>query len=257
MHAEPYMALIVSIMTKGDSGEGFEDPHVLENLLVAGADALYYNPVLTMNALQQNGQLAYFMHALGQAVTKRRKKSGKLYHFASKRFKKTIILGLASVIATPASSMPHGIRESVPQIAAAATQLIIELKKQEDARPTSSEYQTGTEGASERYLSDSGDEEDDEDENIDDFMSRLRHARGARITSAGCDDDEEDDFDFFDYSDDDDEVIKSPLDDISPYAILGQACASLRSHDSEIFMHMVQMLDDDGKSALEQLMSSV
>jgi hypothetical protein len=249
------MALIVSIMTKGDSDEGFEDPHVLENLLVAGADALYYNPVLTMNALQQNGQLAYFMHTLGQAVTKRRKKSGKLYHFASKRFKKIIILGLASVIATPATSMPHGIRESVPQIAAAATQLIIDLKKQEDARPTSSEYQTGTEGTSERYLSDSGDEEDDEDENIDDFMSRLRHARGTRITSAGCDD--EDDFDFFDYSEDEEDDVTSPLDDVSPYTILGQACVSLRSHDSEIFMHAVQLLDGDGKSALEQLMSSV
>jgi len=244
------MTILISIMLKNEGDSGFEDPLIMENLLVAGADALYYNPVLTMNALQQNGHLAYFMQTLGSSVTKRRKRSGKLYHFASRRFKKTILLGLAALMATPAEAMPPGILQSIPQIAAAATTLLSDLKKQEDARPQSApEQQLAAE-----YPSDSGSEgDDDSEEGIDDFMSRLRHLRGSRMGSAGYeeDDDEECDFDLYDDSDDDDE-IKSPLDDISPYVVFRDACLYLQSNNAEIFMNSISLLDDEGKAALEQ-----
>lgn len=246
------MTIILSIMLKNEGDSGFEDPLIMENLLVAGADALYYNPVLTMNALQQNGHLAYFMQTLGSAVTKRRKRSGKLYHFSSRRFKKTILLGLAALMATAAEAMPPGILQSIPQIAAAATNLLSDLKKQEDSRPQSTPEQQLTAD----YLSDSGSEDDDDDESeegIDDFMSRLRHLRGSRMGSAGYeeDDDEECDFDLYDDSDDDDE-IKSPLDDISPYVVFRDACLCLQSSNTEIFMNTISLLDDEGKAALEQ-----
>lgn len=254
--ADPYMTIIVSIMLKSTGDHTFEDPLVLDNLLVAGADALYYNPVLTMSALQQNGHLAYFMQSLGDSVTKRRKRSGKLYHFASKRFKKTVLLGLASVIATPVDAMPQGIGQSIPQIAAAATRMIIDLKKQEESRPQSSEQPSGQDISSQDYLSDS--EEDEEDDDSNDLLNKLRRLRGVRMGSAGYEEDDEDevDFDYFDDSDDD-EDIKSPLDDISPYTVFREACLHLRSNNAELFMSAVQLLDDDSKSALEQLMNTI
>lgn len=248
------MTIIVSIMLKNEGDAGFEDPLIMDNLLVAGADALYYNSVLTINALQQNGHLAYFMQTLGVAVTKRKKRSGKLCHFSSKRFKKTVLLGLASLMATPADAMPPGILQSIPQIAAAATTLLADLKKQEDARPSSAlEQQLAP---AQEYLSDSHSEHgSDSEEGIDDFMGRLRHLRGSRMGSAGYeeDDDEECDFDFFDDSDDDEEV-KSPLDDISPYTVFRDACLYLQSNNTEVFMKSIQLLDDEGKAALEQFM---
>ena len=248
------MTIIVSIMLKNEGDAGFEDPLIMENLLVAGADALYYNSVLTMNALQQNGHLAYFMQALGVAVTKRKKKSGRLYHFSSKRFKKTVLLGLASLMATPAEAMPPGILQSIPQIAAAETTLLSDLKKQEDARhPSAPEQQLAP---AQDYLSDSDNEHgSDSDEGIDDFMSRLRHLRGSRMGSGGYeeDDDEECDFDFFDDSDDDEDV-KSPLDDISPYVVFRDACLYLQANNTDVFMNSIQLLDDEGKASLEQFM---
>lgn len=246
------MTIIVSIMLKNDGDDAFEDPLVLENLLVAGADALYYNPVLTMNALQQNGHLAYFMQTLGGAVTKRKKRSGKLYHFSSKRLKKVILLGLASLMATSPESMPPGILQSIPQIAAAATTLLVDLKKQEETRPESAPEQ-GRTPEKDEYLSDS-DSQEDSDEDIHDFMSKVRHLRGSRMGSAGYeeDDDEECDFDYFDDSDDED--IKSPLDDVSAYTVFRDACLHLQAQNTDVFLNTLQVLDDEGKAALEQFM---
>lgn len=254
-YIHPYMTIIVSIMLKNDGDTAFDDPLVMENLLVAGADALYYNPVLTMNALQQNGYLGFFMQKLGASVTHRKKRSGKLFHFSSKRFKKTIILGLASLMATPGDAMPPGIVQSIPQIAAANTKLLVDLKNQEDARPQSSSEQQRA--PAQDYLSDSGDdsEEDSEDDSEDDILNRLRRIRGSRMGSAGYeeDDDEDGEFDYYDESEDDDD-IKSPIDDISPYTVFRDACLYLQTNNHDIFMSAVQLLDDDTKAALEQFM---
>jgi len=262
---KPYMSLIVGTMTRNDA-EPFAEDHVLENLLLAGADALYYNPVLTMNALQENGQLAYFMHSLGQAVSKRKKKSGKLYYFPSTRKKKTVILGLAAVMATPADAMQPGMRQSIPQIAAAAVAMLMDLKKQEEeaTRPgTGGSLFSAMTGASQssadfdlndsRVLSDSGDESEDDSEYGDMIFDQLRRLREK---SAGLDDDDEggliDDL-FFD---DDDENTTSPLDNVCAYTTFKEACARLRGGDEHGFMTAVGLLDDQQKVWFEQFLTA-
>lgn len=240
------MSLIVTTMMKGaKEGEQFDDPSVMEQLLVTGADALYYNPLLTLNTLQQLGQLAFFMHILGDAVTKRKKRSGKLYHFSSKRSKKIVILGLASLVGTPPSSLPPGIQQSIPQIAAALTRLVLDLKSQEAS------VSQPFEPSQERYLSDSGDEEDDDDDNYADLMAKLR-ARSANIEE---EDDDEDDFGFF--SDDDEgQDIKSPIDDIPVYSFFGNAMNTLQATNAEGFMATLSLLQEgDIVAQFQQLLS--
>lgn len=247
LHAEPYMSLIVTTMLKGaKDDEQFDDPSVMEQLLVAGADALYYNPLLALNTLQQLGQLAFFMHILGDAVTKRKKRSGKLYYFSSKRSKKIVILGLASLVGTQPSSLPPGIQQSIPQIAAALTRLVLDLKSQEASASQPFEP------SEERYISDSGDEEDDDDDSYADLMTKLR-ARSANIEE---DDDDEDDFDFF--SDDGEgQDIKSPIDDIPVYTYFGNAMNTLQATNAEGFMATLSLLQQDGDivTQFQQLLS--
>ena len=252
---KPYMSMVVATMMKNDApNEPFDDPHVIEGLLVAGADALYYNPVLTMNALHENGQLAYFMQSLGNAVSRRKKRSGKLYHFTSKRLKKTVILGLAAVIATPMDAMQPGMRQSIPQIAAAAVAMLMDLKKQEEsARPG-----TGASGMSfpsqssadfeSEFFTDSGDEEDDEEDG--DLLAQLRRLRGK----SGEEEDEEDFIE--DLFANDDETTISPLDDICPYTVFKEACARLRGGDESVFIGAVGLLSDEQKAWFEQFLTA-
>ncbi len=256
---KPYTSLVVAAMMKNDPpNEPFEDPHVVEALLVAGADALYYNPVLAMNSMQDNGHLAYFMQALGQAVSRRKKRSGKLYHFSSKREKKTVILGLAAVMATPPDAMMPGMRQSIPQISAAAVAMLMDLKKQEE---TSIRPGTGASGMSvpsqsstdfdARYLSGSGDEDDEDDDDDDgDLLAQLRQMRGR---SGG---DDEDDEDFIEdlFLNDDDQTLISPLDDVCAYTAFKEACARLRGGDEAGFAAAVGLLNDEQKVWLEQLL---
>jgi importin-7 len=264
---KPYTSLVVAAMMKNDPpNEPFEDPHVIEALLIAGADALYYNPVLTMNSMQENGHLAYFMQALGQAVSRRKKRSGKLYHFASKREKKTVILGLAAVMATPPGALMPGMRHSIPQISAAAVALLMDLKKQEEA---STRPGTGASGLSvpsqsstdfdSRYLSDSGDDDDGDDDDDDyddgtDFLAELRRLRG---TSGGDDLEQDEALDDLLLSlHDDDHVLISPLDDVCAYTTFKEACARLRGGDEPGFLDAVGLLNEDQKAWLEHLLSS-
>ena len=261
---KPYMSLIVGTMTRNDT-EPFEDDEVMENLLLAGADALYYNPVLTMNALQENGQLAYFMQSLGQAVSRRKKRSGKLHHFSSKRRKKTVILGLAAVMATPVDAMQPGMRQSIPQNAAAAVAMLIDLKKQEEeaARPgTGGSLLSAMTGASQsstdfdsRFLSDSGDDcEDESDEDGDEIFAQLRRLREK---SAGLDDDDEGGELIEDlFFNDDDENTTSPLDDVCVYTTFKEACARLRGGDEQGFMTAVGLLNDGQKAWFEQFLTA-
>jgi len=262
---KPYMSLIVGTMTRNDA-EPFGEDHVLENLLLAGADALYYNPVLTMNALQENGQLAYFMHSLGQAVSKRKKKSGRLYYFPSTRKKKTVILGLAAVMATPADAMQPGMRQSIPQIAAAAVAMLMDLKKQEEeaTRPgTGGSLLSAMTGASQssadfdsndsRDLSDSGDESEDDSEYGDMIFAQLRRLREK---SAGLDDDDEGGLIEDLFFDDDDENTTSPLDNVCAYTTFKEACARLRGGDEHGFMTAVGLLDDQQKVWFEQFLTA-
>jgi len=250
------MALVVRTLVLGDE-DPFEDPAVVENLLVCGADALYYNPLLTLKALQQNEHLFYFMSKLGEAVTKRTKKSNKLLYFRNKRFKKTVIIGLSSIIGTSMESMPPAMRQSIPQIVAAAVSLIVALKEQEDAKAADSAANQESSGPSERYISDSGDERDcDEDE--DELCTRLAASRDSRLTSLSGGHEEDWDSDYYsDLSDSDDDItLQSPLDNISPYFVYGSAMLALQAHDPETFTSAVHNLDETHKSAVEQLMSA-
>jgi hypothetical protein len=210
--------------------------------------------LLTLKALQQNEHLFYFMSKLGEAVTKRAKKSNKLLYFRSKRFKRTIILGLSSIIGTPIESMPPAMRQSIPQIVAAAVSLIVALKEQEDTKTAANQESSGP---SERYISDSGDERDcDEDE--DELFSRLEASRDGRLTSLSGGHEEDWDSDYYsDFSDSEDGVtVQSPLDNISPYFVFGSAMLALQTHDPESFTSAAHNLDETHKSAVEQLMTA-
>lgn len=242
---------MVRILAK-DNEDPFDDPEVVDSVLVALCVALYYNSALTLNSLQQSGMLFFFMSKLGDAVTARKKKTKKLIHFQTKRYKKRIILGLASIIASPADVLPAGIGNSLPQIASAAIALSIALKEQENS--STNESARSLHPSSEGYLPDSGDDDDDDES----YGDARAHALRAAKLAAGFDEDDDDWSDYWDgYSDNDDDVdIQSPLDNVCPFNTYGLAMLHYRQSNAAGFDQMLASLDDASRGALAEIMNA-
>lgn len=236
-----------------DNEDPFDDPLVVDAVLVSFCDALYYNPVLTLNALQQSGSLFFVMTKLGEAVTKRSRKSNKLLHFHSRRYKKVVILGLSSIISAPIDALPPGLKDSIPQMAAAAVGLSVALQEQDSKRSKESSQFIADTSEIGGYSPDSGDDDEEDDDSWIDSMKKRTATSGQ-----GEFEDEDDWSDYWDmFSDSDDEVeISSPLDNVSPFVFYGSVMIHLQHHDASLFASTVSMIDDASKSALEQIMTS-
>jgi hypothetical protein len=250
----PYMALLTGQLhgaaeSASVSGEEMEQ-EVLDALLVTGADALYYNPVLTLSALSSSGTLPLFMGTLAKAIGTKRK-NGNMKHFSGKREKKVIILGLTAVLGIPSQQLPQGIGETLGQVTAAIVQLLIALKQQEDNKAGKIEVRdedvgggsdSGSDGLSRfrRRGGASGNESDDEEEDEDDGddlseerIQRMIEASARRAGHGNVDDWDSDD-DAWSEEDDEDE-IGSPIDEISPFVFFAETVQSIQGTDPATF----------------------
>lgn len=249
----PYMALLTGQMhgaaaSASASGEEMER-EVLDALLVTGADALYYNPALTLSALSSLGTLPFFMGTLAKAIGTKRK-NGTMKHFGGKREKKIIILGLTAVLGIPSPQLPQGIGETLGQVTAAIVQLLTALKQQEVNKAGKTEIRdedvgvgsdSGSDGLS-RFRrrggasgNESDDDENDEDGNelSEEKIQRLIEA-SARRAGHGTVDDWDSDDEYWSEEDDEDE-IGSPIDEISPFVFFADTVQSIQNTDPVTF----------------------
>jgi hypothetical protein len=276
----PYLALIARRLAAGCEERELEDA-----LLLAGADALYYDAGLALRALAADGQLAAFMGRLAAAVAARRRGSGgagappRMRHFVRPREKKQVALGLAAALAAPAAALPPGVEASLPAVAAALVALLAALRQQEADAADARAADGGAGGSSDEEEEDAGSAGADSDEggsDDDDDLAALDAARRARALRAAArqlglsrggagagagaggsdDDDDDEDEGWWDSDDSEDEEVESPIDAVSPYAALAEALAALEAREPARAAAVAAALDAAGaRPALAALLA--
>lgn len=250
----PYLQLIVGQLHGGKD----LDREVQDALLVAGADALYYNPALTLNSLASAGTLSFFMGALASSIGQKRK-NGNMKHFIGVREKKVVALGLTAVLGVPPAQLPTGVAETTGQVAAAVVALLLALKTQQDVAASrvdgASDAGSSDDGLG-RLAGGSGDESDDESDDDGDGDARLKRMAAA-ARRAGHADLDDDDWDSADevWSEDEDEEVGSPLDSISPYVYFAETLQAVQNSDAAAFAAITSRMDGGTQAAVQGMMA--
>ena len=265
----PYLALITrqlpAAQAQTDDGE-YEDREVYDSLLLAGADALFYNPALTLNALASSGTLSLFMGSLAKSIGEKRK-TGLMRHFTRKSEKKVVALGLSAVLGVPLAQLPPGVGNTLGQVTAAVLQLLQALKRQEQATAGTveirSEDSSGSDGLRRFGGGGSGNESDNEsdDDGEDEDLSPEELVRRAMAAQrrAGFDDVDDDDWDSGeDWSEDDEEDgadVFSPLDKLSPYVFFAETLQGVQMGDAAAFRAITGGMDGATQAAVQEMMT--
>ncbi|CAL5058279.1 unnamed protein product [Urochloa decumbens] len=217
-----------------------EKPYLKCLLVQVIANALYYNPVLTLETLNKLGVAGdIFNHwfAMLQVV----KKSGARVNFKREHDKKVCCLGLTSLIGLPADKIPA---EALDRIFKATLELLVAYKDQV------AENKKQNEEAEDDMDGFDADEEDDEEVDSDKDMG-LDDEDGDEVSSlqlqklaaeargfqpADDDDDSDDDFS-------DDEELQSPIDEVDPFIFFVETVQGLQASDPARFQNLMQTLD--------------
>jgi len=217
-----------------------QKPYLKCLLVQVIANALYYNPLLTLETLNKLGVAAdIFNHWF--AMLQQVKKSGARVNFKREHDKKVCCLGLTSLIGLPADKIPA---EALDRIFKATLELLVAYKNQVAENKKQNE-----EDADDMDGFDA-DEEDDEEVDSDKEMG-LDDEDGDEVSSlelqklaaeargfqpADSDDDSDDDFS-------DDEELQSPIDEVDPFIFFVETVQGLQASDPARFQNLMQTLD--------------
>uniref|UniRef100_A0A0A9CSS8 Importin-7/11-like TPR repeats domain-containing protein n=1 Tax=Arundo donax TaxID=35708 RepID=A0A0A9CSS8_ARUDO len=216
-----------------------QKPYLKCLLVQVIANALYYNPYLTLEILQKLGVAAeIFSHWF--AMLQQVKKSGARANFKREHDKKVCCLGLTSLIGLPADKIPA---EALDQIFKATLELLVAYKDQvAESKKRDEEATDDMDG----FDADEEDEEvdsdkemglDDEDGDEVSSLHLQKFAAEARgFQPADEDDDSDDDFS-------DDEELTSPIDEVDPFIFFVEAVQGLQASDPVRFQNLMQTLD--------------
>ncbi|KAJ6801624.1 importin beta-like SAD2 [Iris pallida] len=232
---EPYLRITIDRLRRT------ERPYLKCLLIQVIADALYYNPSLTLGILQKLGAtevLNLWFQMLHQV-----KKSGAHVNFRRENDKKVCCLGLTSLIALPEDQMPM---EALTRVFKATLDLLVAYKDQ--VAEAKKEYD-GEDDDMDGLQSDAEDEDDesdkemgDDDEEGDeaDSLKLQRLASKAKAFQPNDDDDDDDDSDD-DYSDD--EELQSPIDEVDPFMFFVETVKVLQALNPIRFQNLMQTMD--------------
>jgi importin-7 len=222
---DPYLALVVTRLAKT------ERRSLKDELLVVVANALHYNPLLALQALQRLGAVGLVFSQWFAMIFARRRggKSPKPDSFRLLSHKRAIALGLIAILQVQdANLLPAEIVAGLPQVLAGILRVLDDFKAQEEERAKEQEEDEDDD-------EEGGDEDDDDEEEeeadegfavveADDTTHRKLRA-AARSYLGGGDDDDDDDNDDEDGWTDEEDDGESPLDQVDPFAALERALA--------------------------------
>ncbi|CAN6244311.1 unnamed protein product [Urochloa humidicola] len=217
-----------------------QKPYLKCLLVQVIANALYYNPVLTLETLNKLGVAGdIFTHWF--AMLQQVKKSGVRVNFKREHDKKVCCLGLTSLIGLPADKIPA---EALDRIFKATLELLVAYKDQV------AENKKRNEEAEDDMDGFDADEEDDEEVDSDKDMG-LDDEDGDEVSSiqlqklaaeargfqpADEDDDSDDDFS-------DDEELQSPIDEVDPFIFFVETVQGLQASDPARLQNLMHTLD--------------
>ncbi|XP_044479520.1 importin beta-like SAD2 isoform X2 [Mangifera indica] len=206
------------------------------------ADALFYNPSLTLSILHKLG-VATEVFSLWFQMLQQVKKSGVRANFRREHDKKVCCLGLTSLLGLPADQLPV---EALGRVFRANLDLLVAYKDQvaEAAKEEEADDDDDMDGF---QTDDEGDDGDgsDKDMGIDaedgDEADSIRlqklaaQARNFRRNDEDYDDSDDD------YSDD--EELQSPIDEVDPFIFFVDTIKAMQASDPLRFQNLTQTLE--------------
>ncbi|OIV91182.1 hypothetical protein TanjilG_30404 [Lupinus angustifolius] len=210
-------------------------------LMQVVADALYYNPALTLSILQKLG-VAEDIFNLWFSMLQEVKKSGVRANFKREHAKKVCCLGLTSLLALPADQLPV---EALGRVFRATLDLLVAYKDQ--AAETAKEEEAEDDDDMDGFLTDDDDEENGSDKEMGvdaedgDEADSNKFRKLAEQAKSFRPDDEDDDYSDDDFSDD--EELQSPIDDVDPFIFFVDSMKVLQSSDPLRFQNLSQTLE--------------
>ncbi|XP_034903469.1 importin beta-like SAD2 isoform X1 [Populus alba] len=233
---EPYMRITVERLRRT------EKSYLKCLLMQVVADALYYNPALTLSILHKLG-VATEIFNLWFQMLQQVKKSGVRANFKREHDKKVCCLGLTSLLALPADQLPG---EALGPVFTATLDLLVQYKDQlaEAAKEEEAEDLGDMGGFQTDDEDDDGDGSDKEmgvdAEDGDEADSIKLHKLAAQAKSFRPHDEDDDDSDD-DYSDDDE--LQSPIDEVDPFIFFVDTIKAMQALDPLRFQNLTQTLD--------------
>ncbi|KAL9993753.1 putative importin-beta domain, armadillo-like helical, exportin-2, central domain-containing protein [Helianthus debilis subsp. tardiflorus] len=206
-------------------------------IVVQIADALYYNPSLTLNILQKLG-VATEIFNLWFQMLQQTKKNGARVNFKRENDKKICCLGLTSLLSLSADQLPL---EALERVFKATLDLLVAYKDQLTAEKEAPEDDDdGDDDDMNDSLQTDDDDYDDDDEDGDEANSSRLQKLGAqeRVFRSTDDYDDESDDDFSD-----DEDLQSPIDDVDPFILFVDTVKVMQASDPTRFQNLSQTLD--------------
>ncbi|KAI7748981.1 hypothetical protein M8C21_033898 [Ambrosia artemisiifolia] len=235
---EPYIRITVERLHRT------ERPFLKCLLMQVIADALYYNPSLTLNILQKLG-VATEIFNLWFQMLQQTKKNGTRVNFKRENDKKVCCLGLTSLLSLSADQLPL---EALERVFKAILGLLVAYKDQlaeaEKKGPEDDDDIDNDDDMDDGLQTDDDDVSDREmgldDEDGDEVNSSRLQKLGAQERVFRSTDD-------YDYDSDDgfsdDEDFQSPIDDVDPFILFVDTVKVMQASDPSRFQNLSQTLD--------------
>ncbi|XP_050214915.1 importin beta-like SAD2 isoform X2 [Mercurialis annua] len=235
---EPYLRITVERLNRTEKS-------YLKCLLIQViANALYYNPAMTLSILQKLG-VATEIFNLWFQMLQQVKKSGVRANFRRDHHKKVCCLGLTSVLSLPANQLPG---EALDRVFKTTLDLLVAYKDQvAEAAKEEEEEEAEDDDDMDGFQTDDDEDADGSDKDMgvdgedgDEADSIKLQKLAAQAKSFRPHDDDDDDSDD-DYSDD--EELQSPIDEVDPFIFFVDTVKVLQASDPLRFQTLTQALD--------------
>ncbi|MCO5586566.1 hypothetical protein L7F22_040508 [Adiantum nelumboides] len=215
------------------------------------ANALYYNPGLSLSILQRMGVTSEVFQTWFNLLQER-KKSGQPAHFRREHDKKVCILGLLSLLPLSTELMPQEVQAGLDQIFKAVLQLLMAYKQQlEESAKKQNVAEDDEElesSGSERdnWDNDLEDEDEDNDEADAEKLQKLAAEASAFRRHSEADEDSNGDFT-------DDEEFQAPIDVVDPFILFADIMQGMSVSDPARLQAYTQLLDPQQQAVANSL----
>lgn len=229
---EPYLRITIDRLRRTEKG-------YLKCLLIQViANALYYNPSLTLGILHKLGVATEFFNLWFQML-QQVKKSGVRANFKREHDKKVCCLGLTSLLALPAELLPG---EAFGRVFNATLELLVAYKEQVEESQKEYEEEEDDMNGFQSDVDDEDDEDDkemgDDDEEGDEAVSLRLQKMAAQAKSFRPDEDFDSDDDYSD-----DEEMQSPIDEVDPFIFFVETVKVVQASNPPRVQNLMQTLD--------------
>jgi len=227
-----------------------EKKFFLDLLIQVVANALYYNPVLTIQILQKHGLIQQVFSKWFEMIWKATKK-GRVQHFKRENDKKINIIGLASILHLPIGQLPPELSAGIGQLIMGTVKLCSDLKELREEKQQSLAEESGSDEESDDDEEDEDEDEDEEDDDDENWKLKASKMRDQLFDQEDEEDDEEDWDDFYDYWDEEEDIVSSPLDNVDAHVYFSDSLNLMQQNDAEKFQACTSALDLNVQQGLQ------